>query len=137
FRESAIRAEARPAHIGADMCVTDLAMAADSVAPSGRDHHMVAFLEARGFWNDAANLFYRPGDLVTRDYRRRDIGVVPEKSIDQQHIGSAHPAGLDLDQHLVSLDVRNRYVLKNERLLIFEYACRFHVLLLSLEFSRR
>src|SRR5262249_47181818 len=57
FRESAIRAEARPAHIGADMCVADLAMAADSVAPSGRDHHMVAFLEARGFWNDAANLF--------------------------------------------------------------------------------
>src|SRR5215475_14230224 len=92
---------------------------------------MVAFLDARGFRNDATNLRNGAGDLVTRDYRRGDIGVVLEKSIDQEHIGSAHPARRHLDQHLVCLDIGDRYVFKDKRFVIFEYARRFHVLLLS------
>src|SRR5262249_56935068 len=91
FREPTIGPEARPAHVGADVRVADLAMATYAVAPSGGDHHMVAFQQACGFWNDAANLPYRAGDLVTRDYRRGDIAIVLEKSVDQENIRTAQP----------------------------------------------
>src|SRR5215475_8135770 len=92
---------------------------------------MVAFLDARGFWNEAANLLDRAGDFVTRNDRRGDIGIVLEKSIDQEHVGTAHPTRRHLDQHLVRLDIGDRYVFKDKRFVIFEYPRGFHVLLPS------
>src|SRR5262245_16211630 len=96
---------------------------------------MVALLQARGFWNNTADLLDCPRDLVTRYYRRRDFGIVFEESVDQEHVRSTHPAGSHLDQHLVGMDVWNRYVFEGKRLVIFEYARGFHVLLLWLNSS--
>src|SRR5262249_18319735 len=128
FRKAAVGPKAGPAHIGADVRVADLAMAAHTVTPSWRNHHMVARRQARSFWNNAADLVNRPGDLVAWNHRRRNIGIALEKTIDKKHVRPAHAAGLDLDEHFVGLDVRNRNVCEDERFLIIEDACRFHVL---------
>src|SRR5262245_684518 len=87
FREPTVGTKARPAYVGADVRVADLAMATYAVAPPGRNHHMVTFHQTSGLWNDASNFLYRAGDLVAGDYRRRDIGIVLEKSVDQEHVG--------------------------------------------------
>src|SRR5262249_30050327 len=112
-RDPAVGPKAGPAYVGADMRVADLAMATYAVAPSGCDHHMVTFQQASGFWNDTANCLYWAGDLVARDYRRRDIAIVLEKAVDQEHVGPAHAARRHLDQDLVRLDVGNSYVFKD------------------------
>src|SRR5262249_2056974 len=127
LRKAAVGPKAGPAHVGADLRVADLAMAAHPVTPSWRNHHMVALRQARSFGNNAADLVNRPGDLVAWDHRRRDIGIALEETIDQKHVRPAHTAGLDLDEHFVGLDVGNRNVCEDERFLIVEDACRFHV----------
>src|SRR5215813_11224953 len=95
---------------------------------------MVAVLQARGFWNNTADVLDCPRDLVTRVYRRRDFGIVFEESVDQEHVRSTHPAGSHLDQHLVGLDVWNSYVFEDKWLVIIEYACSFHVLSFAKQF---
>src|SRR5262249_54576323 len=110
FREPPIGTETRPAHIWADMRVANLAMTTHTVAPSGRNHNMVTFLQASYFWNDATDFLYRAGDLMARDYWRRDNSVILEESVNQEHVGSAHPARCYLNQNLIRLDVGDRNI---------------------------
>jgi len=106
-------------------------MTAGAVAPSGRDDDVVALPKSRRLGHDTADLMHDAGDLMTQRDRRRDVGIFPEVSVHQLHIGAAHAARRDLNQNFIGLNVGNRHVLKNESLAILVHACRFHICVLS------
>src|SRR5262249_41431513 len=126
FREPANRPEAGPAHVGANLRVPHLAMTAGAVAPSGHDYDVVALVKSRRLGHGPADLVHDAGDFVAQRDRPRDAGILPEVSIHELHVGAAHAARRDLDEDLIGLKVRNRYVLEDESLAIFVHACGFH-----------
>src|SRR5262249_23730757 len=107
-REAANGPKPRPTHVRADMCIADLAMTAGAVAPPGHDDDVVALLKSRRLGDDPADLVHDAGDLMTPRDRRRDVGIFPEVSVHQLHIGAAHAARRDLNQNFIGLNVRNR-----------------------------
>ena len=113
------------------MCIADLAMTAGAVAPPGHDNDVVGLLKPARFRDDPADLVHDPSDFVTQRDRRRDVGIFPEVSVHELHVGAAHSARRNLDEDLIGLNVRNRHVLKDEGLAIFVHACGFHVCVLS------
>src|SRR5262249_54199701 len=127
FREAAVWSKPRPTHVGADMCIADLAMTAGAIAPSRHDDDVVALLKSGRLGNDPADLMYDAGDLMTKRDGRRDIGILPEVSVHELHVGAAHSARCDLNENFIGLNIRNRHVLEDERLAIFVHACCFHV----------
>src|SRR5215831_20702342 len=108
------------------MCIADLAMTAGAVAPPGYDDDVVALPKSRRLGDDPADLVYDAGDLMTQRDRRRDVGIFPEVSVHQLHVGAAHAACADLNENFIGLNVRNRHVLEDESLAIFVHACRSH-----------
>ena len=109
------------------MGVTDLAVAAGAISPTGRHDYMVALFEPRSFGYDAADLAHHAGDLVTERDRGLDVGVWPEIAVHQLHVRSTHPTGFDLHQDLIGLDVGNWDVFQNERFAVLVQASSFHV----------
>src|SRR5262245_1593058 len=101
-------------------------MAASAITPSGRDDHMVAFLEPRRFWHGPADLAYNARDFMARGDGSRDVCITLKKLVHKEHVAAAHAAGLDVDENFIGLKVRNRHLLKDEGFAIFVYACWFH-----------
>src|SRR5262245_54462074 len=57
----------------------------------------------------------------------RNIGILAEISVDELHIGTAHSAGLHIDENLVRLDIGYRYVLEDHGFAVLMHACCFHI----------
>jgi hypothetical protein len=106
--------------------IADLAMTAGAVAPPGHDDDVAALPKSRRLRDEPADLVHDAGDLVTQRDRRRDVGIFPEVSVHQLHVGAAHSARPDLNENFIGLNIRNRHVLEDESLAIFVHACRFH-----------
>src|SRR5262249_54565858 len=123
----AVRTESGPAHVWANLCVSDLAMTAGAVAPPGGDDHVITLPIPHRIGHKPAELVHDPGDFITRGDGRRDVIVFSEVPVDELHIGTAHSTGPDLDEHLIGLNVRNGHVLEDESLAIFLHARCFHV----------
>ena len=131
FSKSAVGTESGPAYVWANMCVSDLAMTAGAVAPPGHDDDVVPLLKSRRLGNDSADLVHDTRDFMTQRDRRRDVGILPEVSVHELHVGTAHSARGDLNENFIGLNARDRYVLEDGRFAIFVHACCFHVCVLS------
>src|SRR5262249_15287259 len=131
FREASIRPKPWPADVGTNLRVADEAMAARAITPSGRDDHMVAFLEPRRFRHGPADLAYHARDFMSRRDGRLDISIALKKLVDEEHVATAHPAGLDVDENFIRLNIGNRHVLEDKGFVIFVNACCFHIYLLG------
>src|SRR5262245_57594575 len=116
LREAAIRPKPRPADVRANLRIADLTMTAGAVAPPGHDDDGIALPKSRRLGHDTAELVHDASDLMTKRDRRRDVGISPEVSIHELHVGTAHSARRDLDEDLIGLNVRNRHVLEDESL---------------------
>src|SRR5215831_21069069 len=101
-------------------------MTAGAVAPPGHDDDVVTLLKPARTRDNPADLVHDASDLMTQRDRRWDVGVFPEVSVHQLHIGAAHATRRDMNQNFIGLNVRNRHVLQNESLAIFVHACRSH-----------
>src|SRR5262249_7686244 len=121
------RSESGPTHVGTNVRIADQAMAADAIAPSGRDNHVVSLLKSRHFGHDPTDLVYDAGNLVTQRDRRRNVGIFPEIPVHELHVGAAHSARLDLDENFIGLNVRNRHVLEDRGFAVLRHACCFHI----------
>src|SRR6478672_1018584 len=113
------------------MRIADLAMTAGAIAPSGCDNYMVALFQPRGFGHHRADLVYDTRDFMTWCNGHWDVSVFLEIPVHELYVAATHPAGLDIDENLVGLNVRNRYILQDERFAIFVDACCFHGIVLS------
>ena len=117
--KSAVRTESGPAHVGANVCVSDLAMTAGAVAPPGGDDHVITLLIPHRPGHEPAELVHDAGDFMARGDGCRNVGVFPEVSIDELHIGTAHSTRPDLDEYLIGPNVRNGDVFEDEGFAIF------------------
>jgi hypothetical protein len=88
---------------------------------------VVALLKSRRLGHDAADLGHDAGDLVAQRDGHRDIGIFPEVSVHELHVGAAHSAGPDLNKNLIGLNLRNWDVLKDGRIAVLVHAGCFHV----------
>src|SRR5262249_20025366 len=109
--ESAVRPEPWPAHVRADVRIADLAMTAGAIAPARCDDDVITLLKPRRLGHEPAQFVHKAGDFVTRNDRRWNVVVSSEIPIHELHIGAAHSTSLDLDEHLIGLNVRNWHVL--------------------------
>src|SRR5262249_11566858 len=127
FREAPIQPKPGPAYVGTNLRVADQAMAASAITPSGRYDHMVAFFKPRRFRRGPADLAYNARDFMARGDGRLDISITLKKLVYEEHVATAHAAGLDVDENLIGLNIGNRHVLEDEGFVIFVYACCFHI----------
>src|SRR5262249_38980516 len=113
------------AYVGTNLRVADQAMAASAITPSGRDDHMVAFLEPRRF-RGAADFADNARDFMARGDGRPDICITLVKVVHKEHVTTTPSAGLDADENFIRLNLGNRHVLEDNGLVIFVYTCGFH-----------
>src|SRR5262249_234766 len=128
--ESAVVSESWPTHIRADVRVADLAMTAGAVAPTGCDDNMITLLEPPRLGNEPAQLMHEARDLVTGHGRRWNGVVLWEIPVNELDVGATHSTRLDLDEHLIWLNVRNWHVLENEAFVVLPDASCLHRYLL-------
>src|SRR6516165_2449274 len=124
--KSPVRTESGPAYVWANLCVSDLAMTAGSVAPPGGDNDMITLLIPHRLGHKPAEFVHDAGDFMPGGDGHRDVGVFPEVSVDELHIRTAHSARPYLNKHLIGLDVRDGHVFKNEGLIILPDTGRLH-----------
>src|SRR5262249_43242080 len=125
--KSPVRAESGPAYVWANLCVSDLAMTAGSVAPPWGDNDVITLLIPHRLKHEPADLVHDAGDFMPRGDGRRNVSVFPEVSVDELHIGTTHSTRPHVDKHLIGLNVRNGHVLEDESLAILVHARCFHV----------
>src|SRR5262245_44280122 len=131
FREAAVRSKPRPTHVRADMCIADQAMTAGAIAPSRCDHNMITLLKSRRLVHVTADLVHDARDFMTGRDRRRKVSVRPEIPVHELYIGTAHSAGLHVDENFVRLDIGNPCVLEDQGFAVLVHACCFHIAFLS------
>src|SRR5262245_12483182 len=98
-----------------------------AITPPRCDDHMITLLKPRRFGNDAADLAHHASDLMTNCDGRRNVDILAEISVDELHIGTAHSAGLHVDENFVRLDIGNWYVLEDRAFAVLVHACCFHI----------
>ena len=82
FGKSPVRTESGPAYVRAKLCVSDLAMTAGSVAPSGGDNDMITLLIPHRLGYKPAEFVHDAGDFMPRSDGRRNVSVFLEVSVD-------------------------------------------------------
>src|SRR5262249_36042979 len=125
--KSPVRTESGPAYVRANLCVSDLAMTAGSVAPPGGDNDVIPLLIPHRLGHKPAELVHDAGDFMPGGDGRRNVSVFSEVSVDELHIRTAHSTRPYLDKHLIGLNVGNGHVLEDESLAIFVHASCIHV----------
>src|SRR5262249_14046138 len=73
---------------------------------------------------------HEAGYFVTRNDRRWNVVVLSEIPVNELDVGATHSTRLDLDEHLIGLNVRNRHVLENEGFVVLPDASCLHRCLL-------
>src|SRR5262249_38437497 len=86
--KSPVRTESGPAYVWANVCVSDLAMTAGSVAPPGGNDHVITLLIPHRLGHKPAELVHDAGDFMPRRDGRRNVSVFPEVSVDELYIGT-------------------------------------------------
>src|SRR5215467_8285337 len=66
------------------------------------------------------------GYFVTRNDRRWNVVVLSEIPVNELDVGATHSTRLDLDEHLIWLNVGNWHVLENEAFVVLPDASRLH-----------
>src|SRR5262245_14550644 len=73
---------------------------------------------------------HEAGYFVTRNDRRWNVVVLSEIAVNELDVGATHSTRLDLDEHLIWRNVRNRHVLENEGFVVLPDASCLHTCLL-------
>src|SRR5262245_4417718 len=73
---------------------------------------------------------HEAGYFVTRNDRGWNVVVLSEIPVNELDVGATHSTRLDLDEHLIWLNVRNWHVLENEAFVVLPDASCLHRCLL-------
>jgi hypothetical protein len=86
--------------------------------------------------HEPAQLMHEAGYFVTRNDRRWNVVVLSKISVNELDVGATHSTRLDLDEHLIWLNVRDWHVLENEAFVVLpDASCLHRYLFLHVVFS--
>jgi hypothetical protein len=123
FRIAAVGTKSGPPSMRADLCVALMAVPTGFVSPSPYDDDLIALLEAGRFRYEASDLVDLAGDLVPWRQREGCLAVGAKVPVQQLDVGAAHAGGAE---NLIWLDLGDRDIFQNERLVVTVHACRSH-----------